>query len=110
MPQGLRWGGPSRLVEGHGSFTGQWCINCHATYPVDKMKEGILAGSVLQCKAITGLVQLDIVLFGESLRRGFLAVPRMVAEEHLVAVMWGLLSVCPFPELPGWAKEGVLRF
>ncbi|KAG0637021.1 hypothetical protein HOY80DRAFT_1052855 [Tuber brumale] len=39
---------PSRPIEVYGWFTWQLRINCYATYLVDKMKEHILAGSVIQ--------------------------------------------------------------
>ncbi|RPB00658.1 NAD-dependent deacetylase sirtuin-2 [Choiromyces venosus 120613-1] len=100
---------PELLVEAHGSFAGQSCIDCHAAYPGDKMKENLLAGSVSKCEVCTGLVKPDIVFFGESLPREFHAGIGVVGEADLVIIMGSSLSVYPFAALPGRAREGAVR-
>jgi len=100
---------PEMLVEAHGSFAGQSCIDCHAAYPADKMKEYLLAGSVPHCEACAGLVKPDIVFFGESLPREFHMGLSSVEEADLVVVMGSSLKVYPFAALPGRARAGAVR-
>ncbi|KAG0644889.1 DHS-like NAD/FAD-binding domain-containing protein [Tuber brumale] len=100
---------PEKLIEAHGSFAGQSCVDCRVPYPADEMKEHLLAGSVPKCGACTGLVKPDIVFFGESLPREFHMGLRMVEEADLVIVMGSSLSVYPFAALPGRARQGAVR-
>ncbi|CUS12184.1 unnamed protein product [Tuber aestivum] len=100
---------PEKLVEAHGSFAGQSCIDCHVAYPADKMKEHLLAGSVPKCEACAGLVKPNIVFFGENLPGEFRTGIGMVGEADLVVVMGSSLSVYPFAALPVRAREGAVR-
>ncbi|CUS06758.1 unnamed protein product, partial [Tuber aestivum] len=100
---------PDKLVEAHGWFAGQSCIDCHAEYPADRMKKHLLAGSVPQCETCTGLVKPNIVFFGESLPREFHIGLRMVEEADLVIMMGSSLSGYPFAVLPERAREGAVR-
>ncbi|KAG0642765.1 hypothetical protein HOY80DRAFT_1035508 [Tuber brumale] len=77
-PQELHRKGLSRLIEAHGLFTWQLCIDRHAAYQADKMNEVILAGSVRQ----------------------------MVKEADLV-VMWSSLSIYLFQRGSGGQADGV---
>jgi len=100
---------PEKLVEAHGSFAGQSCIDCHVAYPADKMKEYLLTGSVPYCEACAGLVKPDIVFFGESLPRAFHMGLGTVEEADLVVVMGSSLKVYPFAALPARARPGAVR-
>ena len=59
-----------KIIEAHGSFAGQHCIECGASYPDEKMKAMIEAQDIARClsKDCNGLVKPDIVFFGESVR------------------------------------------
>ncbi|KAG0633540.1 DHS-like NAD/FAD-binding domain-containing protein [Tuber brumale] len=87
---------------------GQSCIDCHAAYPADKMKD-LLARSVL-CETCAGLVKPNIVFFGESLPREFHMGLRMVKKADLVIVMGSSPSIHPFAALPGWQERGLSGF
>jgi NAD-dependent SIR2 family protein deacetylase len=52
------------LIEAHGSFAGNACIDCHAEQPEPWMKEHCLAGTVARCprkKCRRGIVKPNIV-------------------------------------------------
>ncbi len=67
-----RAGVPEQLiVEAHGSFATQRCIDCTAEYPEDKMREHVEKGEVPHCAKCNGLVKPDIVFFGEALPQTF---------------------------------------
>ena len=60
---------PKRIVEAHGSFANQHCIDCKATFDRDTLVEHIKANTIAHCEACGGLVKPDIVFFGESVSR-----------------------------------------
>lgn len=60
---------PARLVEAHGSFATQHCIDCREPFDEAEMKRRITEGRVTHCESCGGLVKPDIVFFGESVRR-----------------------------------------
>ena len=62
---------PEKIVEAHGSFADQHCIDCGAPYPDDKMRDAIAKKEIARCerKKCRGLVKPDIVFFGESVRK-----------------------------------------
>ena len=60
----------SAIVEAHGSFADQHCIECGARYDGSRLKEQILAGEIAYCYECGGLVKPDIVFFGESVSPG----------------------------------------
>jgi NAD-dependent histone deacetylase SIR2 len=55
-----------KIIEAHGSFASQRCIDCKRTYDDAKMKRKILAKETPRCENCSGLVKPDIVFFGES--------------------------------------------
>ncbi|KAH6706376.1 DHS-like NAD/FAD-binding domain-containing protein [Leptodontidium sp. 2 PMI_412] len=100
-----------KIVEAHGSFATQRCIECKTAYPDDLMKEKVESGDVPHCLVpeCNGLVKPDIVFFGEQLPKSFFDnhdAPRMA---DLVIVLGTSLSVQPFASLPSMAREGVPR-
>jgi NAD-dependent histone deacetylase SIR2 len=101
----------SLIVEAHGSFATQRCIDCKTEYPDDLMKNHVFDGDVPHCVVpqCNGLVKPDIVFFGESLPVVFFQKRHMVATADLVFVMGTSLTVQPFASLPQFAKEGVPR-
>ena len=54
------------IVEAHGSFADQHCIECGSWYDGHKLKDQVLRGEVAYCYECGGLVKPDIVFFGES--------------------------------------------
>ena len=56
----------NKVIEAHGSFATQRCINCKCSYDDKKMKEHIEAKKIAKCEACGGYVKPDIVFFGEG--------------------------------------------
>ncbi|KAF4982329.1 hypothetical protein FZEAL_2028 [Fusarium zealandicum] len=100
-----------KIIEAHGSFATQRCIECKTEFPDDKMKDHVFGGMVPQCDepGCNGLVKPDIVFFGESLPKAFDNNTYQVAMADLVLVIGTSLSVYPFAALPGMAQEGKPR-
>lgn len=99
------------IVEAHGSFARQSCIDCHAPYPADLMRERIDKKEVPRCRApgCSGLVKPEIVFFGEQLPASFFENRTKPAEADLAIVLGTSLTVQPFASLPGFCGEGVPR-
>ena len=100
-----------KIVEAHGSFARQRCIDCGTPYPDDQMKETIAKKDVPHCitPQCNGLVKPDIVFFGEQLPAEFFKNRELPSVADLCLVMGTSLSVQPFASLPGFCSEGVPR-
>ncbi|KAF2402178.1 NAD-dependent deacetylase sirtuin-2 [Trichodelitschia bisporula] len=102
-----------RIVEAHGSFATQRCIECQTEFPREEMEDLVLnhKGEVPRCKVEScgGLVKPDIVFFGEQLPPNFFSNIHMVGMADLVIVMGSSLSVMPFSMMPEQVAEGVPR-
>ena len=68
---------PEKLVEAHGSFASQRCIDCKREVDDARMRTAVEAGQVLYCEqeGCGGLVKPDIVFFGESVSRLHWSIP-----------------------------------
>ncbi|KAL2161027.1 hypothetical protein VTH06DRAFT_8740 [Thermothelomyces fergusii] len=104
------------IVEAHGSFATQRCIDCRRPFPDDAMRAHVERGEAPRCgtapgagEGCGGLVKPDIVFFGEALPKLFFERSRAVQEADLVLVMGTSLQVYPFARLPNMAEEGVPR-
>ncbi|KOS20884.1 NAD-dependent protein deacetylase hst2-1 [Escovopsis weberi] len=99
------------IVEAHGSFATQRCIECAAPFPDADMRAHVLGGRVPRCPACParGLVKPDITFFGEALPRAFSEQSHAVAMADLVLVVGTSLSVFPFARLPEMARDAVPR-
>ncbi|KAF4340856.1 NAD-dependent histone deacetylase SIR2 [Fusarium beomiforme] len=100
-----------KIIEAHGSFATQRCIECKEEYPDEKMKEHVFGGKVPHCdkEGCKGLVKPDIVFFGESLPKAFDNNTYQVAMADLVLIVGTSLTVYPFAALPGMAQQGKPR-
>jgi len=100
-----------KIVEAHGSFATQRCIDCKTEYPDDLMMKAVEKGEVPHCivPQCNGLVKPDIVFFGEQLPEAFHKNRHVPAMADLVIVMGTSLSVQPFASLPQLTQEGVPR-
>ncbi|KAF3316165.1 Sir2 histone deacetylase Hst2 [Orbilia oligospora] len=103
-----------KLVEAHGSFASQRCIECKAPYPDDLIKQHILADpvEVPTCKdtpECNGLVKPDIVFFGEPLPAEFSSSMEQLDDVDLAIVMGTSLMVYPFAGLPTRVPHGPPR-
>jgi len=98
-----------KIIEAHGSFATQRCINCRQPYDDDKMKEHILQKTIPRCKSCGGYVKPDIVFFGEGLPEIFIqSVPNM-RKADLLIVMGTSLTVHPFASLAGMVDHSCPR-
>ena len=100
-----------KIVEAHGSFATQSCIECGSSFPEEAMKEAIEDQEVPQCQIpqCNGLVKPDIVFFGEQLPANFHNNRWLPETADLCIVMGTSLTVQPFASLPGFCPEGVPR-
>jgi NAD-dependent histone deacetylase SIR2 len=100
-----------KIVEAHGSFARQSCIDCKTAYPEDLMKEAIQRKEVPYCKMpqCNGLVKPEIVFFGEQLPEAFLENIAILPAADLCIVMGTSLSVHPFASLPSLCSMGIPR-
>lgn len=57
---------PRKIIEAHGSFANQHCVDCGAEFDKDTLIRNIRSGTIAHCKECDGLVKPDIVFFGEA--------------------------------------------
>ncbi|KAH6665531.1 DHS-like NAD/FAD-binding domain-containing protein [Halenospora varia] len=100
-----------KVVEAHGSFATQRCIECKTEFPDDEMMKAVKSATVPHCivPQCNGLVKPDIVFFGEPLPERFHQNRHVPGMADLVIVMGTSLTVHPFASLPQFAGEGVPR-
>ncbi|KAH9953332.1 NAD-dependent deacetylase sirtuin-2 [Russula dissimulans] len=55
-----------KIIEAHGSFATQRCIQCWQPFDRAEMKEAVINERIPRCHSCKGLVKPDIVFFGES--------------------------------------------
>lgn len=99
------------IVEAHGSFASQACIECGGEYPDGKMAEAIAAMAPPRCEreGCGGLVKPRIVFFGEQLPAAFFDNRDKPGEADLCIVMGTSLTVQPFASLPNFVRDGCPR-
>ncbi|RFU79789.1 nad-dependent deacetylase sirtuin-2 [Trichoderma arundinaceum] len=98
-----------KIVEAHGSFATQRCIECAVVFPDDDMRKHVVRGDVPRCKECKGLVKPDITFFGEALPRAFSEKSHNTAMADLVLIIGTSLTVYPFASLPEMARQKVPR-
>lgn len=98
-----------KIIEAHGSFAKQKCIECGLPYPKEDLMRHIEDKSIPYCYSCKGLVKPEIVFFGEALPSAFFANRGLPAEADLCIVMGTSLTVQPFASLPAMAEEGTPR-
>lgn len=100
-----------KIIEAHGSFARQSCIDCKKSFPKDLMQEAIRTKSVPRCldSSCNGLVKPEIVFFGEQLPSAFFENRPSVEQADLAIVMGTSLSVHPFAGLPSICLPAVPR-
>ena len=94
-----------KIVEAHGSFARQSCIDCKAPYPEDEIRKHIDESRIPKCHECSGLVKPEIVFFGEALPSSFHDNIDLPADADLAIVMGTSLTVQPFAGLPVTCKE-----
>jgi len=97
------------IIEAHGSFAKQGCIDCQAPYPDELMREAIEHKQPPHCQECDGLVKPAIVFFGEALPAAFHANRDLPRQADLCIVIGTSLTVQPFASLPTFVPEEVPR-
>lgn len=102
---------PELIVEAHGSFASQRCIDCKRPFPDAEMRKCVESASPPICahKSCGGLVKPDIVFFGEQLPSTFFSNATVPQEADLIMVVGTSLTVHPFAGLPRLAGHSVPR-
>lgn len=107
---------PHLIVEAHGSFATQRCIDCGTPFPDALMKEHVVKGEVPRCAkrnddggSCGSLVKPDIVFFGEQLPEVFRARQHYPGLADLVLILGTSLQVYPFAGLPETVQEKTPR-
>ncbi|TKA23154.1 NAD-dependent protein deacetylase hst2-1 [Salinomyces thailandicus] len=98
-----------KIVEAHGSFARQSCIDCGSSYPEEDIKRHIDAKEIPRCHNCKGLVKPEIVFFGEQLPEAFFRSRGLPAQADLCIVMGTSLTVQPFASLPQMTREQTPR-
>ena len=98
-----------KIVEAHGSFAKQSCIECSQPYPEEEIKRHIDAKTIPRCEHCKGLVKPEIVFFGEQLPVDFLKNRMLPMQADMCIVMGTSLTVQPFASLPGMTRETTPR-
>ncbi|KAM6482791.1 DHS-like NAD/FAD-binding domain-containing protein [Trichoderma sp. SZMC 28011] len=98
-----------KIVEAHGSFATQRCIECKVEFPDAEMRAHVTRGDVPKCNDCKGLVKPDITFFGEALPRDFSEKSHNTAMADLVLIIGTSLTVYPFASLPEMARKGIPR-
>lgn len=98
-----------KIIEAHGSFARQSCIECKAPYAEDEMKKHIDEKTIPRCHTCQGLVKPEIVFFGEQLPAEFFQARDLPAEANLAIVIGTSLTVQPFASLPGLVQDDAPR-
>lgn len=89
-----------KLVEAHGTFYTNHCLDCRKEYSMEWVKDEIFADGVPTCTECNGIVKPDIVFFGEDLPMKFYTLPENDFDEcDLLIIMGTSLEVQPFASL-----------
>ncbi|KAJ2921711.1 hypothetical protein H1R20_g15381, partial [Candolleomyces eurysporus] len=98
-----------KIIEAHGSFATQRCIDCKTPFDDERMKKHILEKKIARCDRCKGLIKPDIVFFGESLPPQFITSIPLLQSADLLIVMGTSLTVHPFASLAGLVNEDCPR-
>uniref|UniRef100_A0A182JX08 Deacetylase sirtuin-type domain-containing protein n=1 Tax=Anopheles christyi TaxID=43041 RepID=A0A182JX08_9DIPT len=98
-----------KIVEAHGTFYTNHCLECKTAYSLEFVKEKIFADEVPTCPC-GGVIKPDIVFFGEGLPERFHMLPhRDFAECDLLIIMGTSLTVQPFASLVEYVNDDCVR-
>lgn len=98
-----------KIVEAHGSFANQSCIECKAPFPKDLIMQHVKDATIPTCMACNGYVKPEITFFGEALPDVFHQNAGLPRTADLILVMGTSLQVGPFNQLPNFAAEEIPR-
>lgn len=102
------------IVEAHGSFIDNHCIDCNEQMLTEELKKQMFSkgthNGVPRCSNCDGYVKPDIVFFGELLPERFMDCWEEDCDKVEVAIVAGTsLTVYPFASLPSEVSKKTLR-
>ncbi|KAL6018586.1 Sir2 histone deacetylase Hst2 [Candidozyma auris] len=102
------------IVEAHGSFASNHCIDCHEEVPSDILKKQMADKhtneGIPKCSKCKGYIKPDITFFGEGLPEKFFYSWHEDSDDVEVAIVAGTsLTVMPFSTLPAECGKKCLR-
>ncbi|XP_017476296.1 PREDICTED: NAD-dependent protein deacetylase Sirt2-like isoform X1 [Rhagoletis zephyria] len=99
-----------KLVEAHGTFHTNHCVDCNKFYTKEWLKEKIFGDILPVCEECNGIVKPDIVFFGENMPDHFYTKPlEDFADCDLLIIMGTSLEVYPFASLVANVKPNCIR-
>lgn len=99
-----------KLVECHGTFHTNHCVDCSKEYSAEWVKDQIFSDNVPTCTDCNGIVKPDIVFFGENLPERFYVLPhRDFKQCDLLIIMGTSLTVQPFASLIDFVSDNCVR-
>lgn len=97
-----------KLVEAHGTFFSNHCIECNKEYSMEWAKKEIFDDNVPSCTECNSIVKPDIVFFGENLPEKFYVLPHQDFKQcDLLIIMGTSLTVQPFASLVDYTSDHV---
>jgi NAD-dependent deacetylase len=101
-----RAAGSENVVEVHGSIETSHCMRCAASYGLEEVSSLFDEDGVAICSGCGGPVKPDVVLFGELLPQGAMAIAAQLAEQaELMLCVGSSLAVHPAAGLPRLTLE-----
>jgi len=101
-----RAGGSRNVIEVHGSIATSSCTGCATAFEIDEVEALFDADGVAVCSNCAGAVKPDVVLFGELLPEGAMALAHSLAERaELMICVGSSLAVHPVAGLPQLTLE-----
>lgn len=98
-----------KIIEAHGSFASNACIDCKEAFGDEDMREAVEKGEPARCHSCGGLVKPDIVFFGEGLPDSFFSTVPQLRRADLLFILGTSLTVMPFAGICRLAPESCPR-
>ncbi|KAI5950887.1 HST2 [Candida jiufengensis] len=97
------------IVEAHGSFASNHCIECKEEMSSNTFKD-LMEKGIPNCESCKGYVKPDIVFFGEGLPKKFFSSWDDDCDNVEIAIIAGTsLTVYPFASLPSEVDKKCIR-
>ncbi|XP_065089874.1 NAD-dependent protein deacetylase Sirt2 [Ochlerotatus camptorhynchus] len=98
-----------KIVEAHGTFFTNHCLQCRTEYSLEFVKEKIFSDEIPTCSC-NGVIKPDIVFFGEGLPERFHVLPHKdFVDCDLLIIMGTSLTVQPFASLVEYVNDDCVR-
>jgi NAD-dependent deacetylase len=95
-----RKAGSRRVIEVHGTIETSSCLDCRASYPLERVEALFDEEGVARCEGCSGAVKPDVVLFGELL-------PEQAMEEAVALATRAEVLLCVGSSLEVYPVAGL---